>query len=177
MDFDLDNFQGITVPSFNSPFDRRLSKDEQLFIHAVEADEKSAKELSRREIDLLVTLVAEGHNSYQDFCKEIQSLTDSTFRQYVSDVPADEDLYKDLAMNPTHNIYDRGRYILGFAQRPERYTLLYQFSPEDTFELTPEGESILYTLKKERFSQRAILASVGFAAASFFATIISWFIG
>ena len=45
MDFDLDNFQGITVPSFNSPFDRRLSKDEQLFIHAVEADEKSAKEL------------------------------------------------------------------------------------------------------------------------------------
>lgn len=64
MDFDLDNFQGITVPSFNSPFDRRLSKDEQLFIHAVETDEKSAKELSRREIDLLVTLVAEGHNSY-----------------------------------------------------------------------------------------------------------------
>ena len=63
------------------------------------------------------------------------------------------------------------------ARRPERYTLLYQFSPEDTFELTPEGESILYILKKERFSQRAILASVGFAAASFFATIISWFIG
>lgn len=40
MDLDLYDFQGITVPSFNSPFDRRLSKSEQLFIQAVEADEK-----------------------------------------------------------------------------------------------------------------------------------------
>ena len=50
--------------------------------------------------------------------------------------------------------------------------------PEDII-LKPDsnGDNVLFRLEKECFKRKSLYASIGFAAASFFATIISWFIG
>lgn len=66
-------------------------------------------------------------------------------------------------------------YLSGKDAR--KYLQEKKFSEDIILKPDSNGDNVLFRLEKECFKRKSLYASIGFAAASFFATIISWFIG
>ena len=57
-----------------------------------------------------------------------------------------------------------------------RYLQEKKFSEDIILKPDFSGDNVLFLLEKECFKRKSLYASIGFAAASFFATVISWII-
>lgn len=140
------------------------------FHKKLEAYNSEQFNLTNKQIDSLVSLIASGKNTYKDIQDAFPWINSPTMCYYLVDAPKsgpDQFASMELISIDNHQTYFQ------FKEIPDDFFYLYEFKPTDTFELNISGENRLYELQKEQESLKLTKQSIASADAAVFWAKIS----
>lgn len=144
----------------------QMEKQRQLqanFHKKLEAYNSEQFNLTNKQIDSLVSLIASGKNTYKDIQDAFPWINSPTMCYYLVDAPkSGPDQFASMELIPI----DNHQTYFQFKEVPDDFFYLYEFKPTDTFILNITGENRLYELQKEQYIEKLTLQNTQIAKES-----------
>ena len=109
--------------------------------------------LTEKQKEKLALLIDSGRNTYADLHEAFPFFENDDWYDIIGDSFQERNPY---GIGDTRWLRENraSKIFIYFERCPESYTRTYQFQPSDKFELSINGENLLYRLKKEQQSSR-----------------------
>lgn len=123
--------------------------------------------LTQKEIEIFVTLINSGKNTYKDIHNNFPNLSDSDLMDFIGD-----DFETKNIFYLSNRINKKTPTLIFFTKVPNNYSENYIFKDDDSFELSVYGENIRYQIEKEYQAEQTAKEAIRWAKYATILTLI-----